>query len=211
MQLAAHELYDLHELTASCVNSITCMGIFLNQAQDPALRTMLQQHFPFHIADYNKKVALLQQNGIQIPFAASPLSASLTDPTSLPVQPAPPITPRTDAEAMNDREICLSYLLTLKRAGREYAWAAMEMANAELRSFLEHAFQMCSHQAYDVWQYMVQHGWYPVYPADQTNQQQIAAAYNPVPDVGGLTQGATGLPGANMGEPIMGTNAPTLM
>jgi len=29
---------------------------------------------------------------------------------------------------MNDREMATAYLLTLKRAGREYAWAAMETA-----------------------------------------------------------------------------------
>lgn len=210
MQLAAHELNDLNELTASCVNSITCMGLFLNQAQDPALRSMLQQHFPYHIADYNKKVALLQQSGMQVPFAASALSSTLTDPTRLPVPPETCPAPRTDAQSLTDREICLSYLLTLKRAGREYAWSAMEMANPEIRSFLEHAFQMCSHQANDVWQYMVQHGWYPVHPAGQEEQRLVAGIYTPVPDMGGLTQGATGVSGANMGEPVMGTS-PTLM
>ncbi|HLO03860.1 MAG TPA: spore coat protein [Symbiobacteriaceae bacterium] len=210
MQLAAHELYDLHDLTASCANSITSMGHFLQQAQEPALRSLIEQHLPFHVADYNKKVSLLQQNGMQIPFSASPLRATLADPTALPVPPAPAVTPRTDAQLLDDREICLSYLLTLKRAGREYAWAAMEMANAEIRTFLEQAFMLSSHQAYDVWQYMVQHGWYPVHPADQAGQELIAGAYNPVPATGGLRQGATGAPGAGMGEPVMGTGQ-TLM
>jgi spore coat protein CotF len=199
MQLAAHELYDLHELTASCVNSITCMGLFRQQAQDPALRSMLEEHFPYHIADYNQKVALLKQNGVKIPFSPSALNATLADPTTLPVAPAPAATPRVDAQELTDREICLSYLLTLKRAGREYAWAAMEMAHPEIRSFLEEAFQMCSHQGYDVWQYMVQHGWYPVHPADQKGQALIAGAYEPVPASGGLTQGATGVVGGAVG------------
>jgi hypothetical protein len=34
MQLAAHEVFDLHELIMSCVNSITNMGMFINMAQD---------------------------------------------------------------------------------------------------------------------------------------------------------------------------------
>jgi hypothetical protein len=39
---------------------------------------------------------------------------------------------------------------------------AMEAANPELRSFLQTAFMMsCSH-AYDVWQYMVSKGYYPL-------------------------------------------------
>lgn len=53
MQLAAHEAQDLHELTLSCVNTITNMACFLGQAQDAELKSMLQTHFPLHIQDYN--------------------------------------------------------------------------------------------------------------------------------------------------------------
>lgn len=54
----------------------------------------------------------------------------------------PSITPRTDLQEMNDREIATAYLLTLKRAGREYAWSAMEASNPGLRDFLKDAFTM---------------------------------------------------------------------
>ncbi len=33
MQLAAHELHDLNELTLSCVNSITNMALFMIQGE----------------------------------------------------------------------------------------------------------------------------------------------------------------------------------
>ena len=41
MQLAAHELHDLNELTLSCVNSITNMALFINKAKDPELKSLL--------------------------------------------------------------------------------------------------------------------------------------------------------------------------
>lgn len=59
----------------------------------------------------------------------------ISDVTLQMISPAPAVQPRTMVENMNDREMATAYLLTLKRAGREYAWAAMEMVNPEVRSF----------------------------------------------------------------------------
>jgi hypothetical protein len=58
MQLASHEVHDLNELTLSCVNSITNMALFINQAKDLELKSLLQKHFPYHIKDYNTKVVV---------------------------------------------------------------------------------------------------------------------------------------------------------
>jgi spore coat protein CotF len=70
----------------------------------------------------------------------------------------------------------------LKRAGREYAWAAMETANPELRSFLQTAFMMsCSH-AYEAWQYMVTKGYYPLTPAAKEEIDKIGSLYQVVPE-----------------------------
>lgn len=183
MQLAGHELHDLNELTLSCVNSITNMGLFINQAQDPELKGMLTRQFPYHLRDYNKKVEYLQQAaGSQAPFPVPEMQVKLASFTQPPTMPAPGVTPRTDAQALNDREIATAYLLTLKRAGREYAWATMEMSNPEIRLFLEDAFRMCARQAYEVWEYMAQKGWYPLQPAPQQAISTMAGMYNLVPE-----------------------------
>ncbi|MDD3653568.1 MAG: spore coat protein [Desulfotomaculaceae bacterium] len=179
MRLSAHELHDLHELTMSCVNSITNMACFINQAQDPQLKSLLQRHFPHHIQDYNIKVDLLQKAGVStLHFSAPQMQqVNINQPTNL-----QPVTPRTDVQQFNDREITTAYLLTLKRAGREYAWSAMECSNPEIRSFLENAFQMSSHHAFEVWQYMVQKGYYPVEAADQSSLNLYGRVYQPVPN-----------------------------
>jgi spore coat protein CotF len=91
-----------------------------------------------------------------------------------------PITPRTDVTQFNDREIATSYLLTLKRAGREYAWAAMEASNPGVRAFLEDAFTMASHHAYEIWQWMVKKGYYALQPASQQELNTIGNMYNTV-------------------------------
>lgn len=179
MQLTTHEAMDIHELTMSCVNSITNMGYFMNHIQDPELKAMLQRNFPLHLKDYNNKVEYLSlPEGAKSPLPVPDIQQALQSYTqaNTPI----PVTPRTDAQDFNDREIATAYLLTLKRAGREYAWAAMEMGNPEVRTFLEDAFRMCSHQAHEVWQWMVKKGYYPVEPAAASTLQTLGALYQPV-------------------------------
>lgn len=177
MQLAVHEAQDLHELAASCVNSITNMACFMNQVQDTELKSILQNHFPLHIQDYNMKVEYLSKTeGSTSKLTVPNLQPVLQSFTQAPINPLP-VAPRTMVQQFNDREIATAYLLTLKRSGREYAWAAMEMSNPEIRSFLEDAFRMCSHHAYDVWQWMVKKGYYPLEPAANTTLATLGNFY----------------------------------
>ncbi|WP_078547672.1 spore coat protein [Litchfieldia alkalitelluris] len=183
MKLAAHELQDLHELTLSCVNSITNMSYMLQHVQDPELKSIMERHYPFHIRDYNMKVEFLNQTeGAKKELPLFQEQRQLNNYTESPVLQYIPVQPRTIVQDMNDREMGTAYLLTLKRAGREYAYSAMEAANPELRSFLQTAFMMsCSH-AYDMWQYMVKKGYYPLEQADQTLVSKMGATYQLVPE-----------------------------
>ncbi|BCJ86524.1 spore coat protein [Effusibacillus dendaii] len=96
-------------------------------------------------------------------------------------QPYPPIQPEVRLNRLDDRAIATSYLLTLKRSGRDYAWAAFETTVPRLRGFLEDAFRMCSHQAYEVWQYMARKGYYPVVYAPQQTMTTLGHIYQQVP------------------------------
>ncbi|WP_102347184.1 spore coat protein [Bacillus sp. Marseille-P3661] len=182
MQLATHELYELHELTMSCVNSITNMASFIKQAEDQQLKSILQKHFPLHVQDYNMKVQFMNMaNGPTQTLHVPELNKMLQSYTHSPISKYPSVQPRTDVKVFNDREIATAYLLTLKRAGREYAWSAMEVANPDLRSFLENAFLMCSHHAFEVWQWMVKMGYYPLESAPQPALNNFSQMYQEVP------------------------------
>lgn len=183
MKMGAHELYDLHELTMSCVNSITNMAYMLEHVQDQEMKSILEKHFPYHVRDYNMKVEFLNQhNGAHKELPVLKISGNDVSMMSNLMNMAPPIQPRTAIQDMNDREMATAYLLTLKRAGREYAWAAMESANPEIRSFLETAFMMSSTHAYEVWQYMAKKGFYPFEPANEQSMQKIGAMYQVIPE-----------------------------
>jgi spore coat protein CotF len=183
MQLAAHELSVLSELTMSCVVSITNMAYMLQHVQDGELKAIVERHFPMHVRDYNMKVEFLHQTaGAEKELSLLKENGNLSDYTKSTFGQYPSIQPRTMIDNMNDREMAAGYLLTLKRAGREYAWLAMEAANPELRGFLQTAFMMsCSH-AYDMWQYMVGKGYYPLEPADATMVGKVGGMFQVIPE-----------------------------
>lgn len=183
MRLAAHEAHALNELTLSCVNSITNMGYMISHAEDPEFKSILEKHLPLHIRDYNMKVEFLKKmEGATKELPLLKEEGILPQFTNMVSPQAPAVQPRTIVDNMNDREMATAYLLTLKRAGREYAWNAMEMANPEIRSFCQTAFMMsCSH-AYEMWQYMVKNGYYLLEEANQNMVQQMGSMYTVVPE-----------------------------
>lgn len=180
MQLSSGELHNLSELILSCVNSITNMAMFKNQVTDSELKAMIENHFPIHVQDYNMKVKFVKDATAPTEKLNVPeLKKILQDFTKSPV-PTTPVTPRTDIQQLNDREIATAYLLTLKRAGREYAWSAMEASNPELREFLKDAFTMSCNHAYEVWQWMVKNGFYSLSTAPQTEITATGSIFNEI-------------------------------
>lgn len=192
MQLANHEMQDLNDLIQGCASAVTCMGLYINHAQDPDLKAMIMGHHPVHIEAYNRKLGYLQgQVGeSQQPMTAPVLEATLGTFNMTTMDPAPPVAPRTTAQTLDDREIAAAYLVQLKRSGREYAWAAMEMSHPDLRLLCEELFRTNSHHAFEVWQYMASRGYYPVRPAPERASQLLGGMYIPVTE--GVADGPLG-------------------
>lgn len=188
MKMATHESQELRELAMSCVNSITNMAYFRSHIQDPELKSMIDRHWSSHIQDYNMKVAYLTQpKGADTKLQLPDLNVTLRSYTETPMTSYSPAVPRTNVRDFNDREMATSYLLTLKRAGREYAWSAMEAGNPQVRLFLEDAFRMCCRHAYDVWQWMVKKGYYPVETMSDQDTFTMEQLYQMVQDPGPQT------------------------
>ncbi|MGX5592394.1 spore coat protein [Bacillus cereus] len=182
MQLATHELRDLSELIAGCYNTINTMSTYIQQAQDPELKQLLQQHFPLHVQDYNLKVEFVQslsEPNIE-KFQPSKLTPVLSSYLRTPVEELPPVTPDVSGAPPNDRAIATGYLLNQKSAALNYAGSVLECANPNLRTFLENAFLNSGRHAYDLWQYMVKKGYYPLSTAPESEVQTLATIYQPV-------------------------------
>lgn len=181
MKLTICELSNLNELITSCVNTITCMSLFKNQVTDPELKAMLCNHFPIHVEDYNRKVEFVKDacsatGKLNVPVLNSSIFSENLDKSKL----AEPVTVNTNVTNLTDREIALSYFLTLKRAGKEYAIASMEAVDPKLREFLKDAYTMSCNHSFEVYQWMAKHNYYPIILATGEQTGDISSIYNPI-------------------------------
>lgn len=182
MKLTICELSYLNELITSCVNTITCMSLFKNQVTCEELKSLLCTHFPIHVEDYNKKVEFVKNaetatGKLNVPELNTSIFSEDINTSKI----AEPVCINTNVTTLTDREIALSYFLTLKRAGKEYAIASMEAINPTLRQFLKDAYTMSCNHAYEVYEWMAKKNYYPIILSTGEQTGNIASIYNPIP------------------------------
>ncbi len=181
MKLTICELSYLNELISSCVNTITCLSLFRNQVKDEELKNILNEQFPVHVEDYNLKVEFVKNVDTATGKLNVPeLNTNLFTDNICQTKPAEPITVNTNVQTLNDREIALSYFLTLKRAGKEYAIASMEATNPKLRQFLKDAYTMSCNHSFEIYEWMAKHNYYPIVIAEGNQTGEIAKIYNTI-------------------------------
>lgn len=181
MKLTICELSYLNELITSCVNTITCMSLFKNQVTDPELKSLLCNHFPIHVEDYNRKVEFVKNvdtatGKLNVPELNTSIFSENVNKSRL----AEPVTINTNVTTLTDREIALSYFLTLKRAGKEYAIASMEATNPTLRQFLKDAYTMSCNHSFEVYEWMAKNNYYPIILSTGEQTGDISSIYNPI-------------------------------
>ncbi len=181
MKLTICELSYLNELISSCVNTITCLSLFRNQVKDEELKNILNEQFPIHVEDYNLKVEFVKNVDTATGKLNVPqLNTNIFTDDVCETKPAEPITVNTNVQILNDREIALSYFLTLKRAGKEYAIASMETMNPKLRQFLKDAYTMSCNHSFEIYEWMAKHNYYPIVIAEGNQTGEIAKIYNTI-------------------------------
>ena len=179
MKLTICELSYLNELITSCVNTITCMSLFKNQVTNEELKSILNTHFPIHVEDYNKKVEFVKNvdtasGKLNVPELNTLIFTENVEESKL----ATPVTVNTNVTSLTDREIALSYFLTLKRAGKEYAIASMEATNPKLRQFLKDAYTMSCNHSFEVYEWMAKNNYYPIILTTGEQTGNISSIYN---------------------------------
>lgn len=182
LALKTHEVAELNDLLASCANSINSMGLFVSQVKCQELKSIVEKHMAAHIQDYNMKVEWIEKGSSSQKLAVPPMPTATGGTHNL----LQSTTPDPNRTSLDDRAIATSYLLTLKRAGREYAWATFETTDPQLRMFLEDAFTLASRHAFEVGEYMCRKGYYPMEDAATTYVQKVAQTYDPVREMAGV-------------------------
>jgi spore coat protein CotF len=157
--LGAHELMQLHEVLTDTIDGINQFQLYRPHVKDQQLRTILDNQTNFMVQEYNNMVQTLnnQGRGQAIPYRAiknvSP-SYGLKNPA--------PNAPNISPAEMDDRDVASGMLGCHKSSATMRTMASLECSDPTLRHMLQQGSINCSEQAFEVWNYMNQKGYYQV-------------------------------------------------
>lgn len=175
--LGAHEVMEVHEVLTSEINDINTMQLYRQHVRDTQLAGIIDKQLQFAVQGYNQLVQSVQSKGMQsaVPYRA-PKTAT---PTYGLHQPAS-VSPAMTVNAIDDRDVASAILDLHKTGAGKKMIASLECADPQLRRTLQQSAVNCSEQAYEVWQYMNQQGYYQVPTMKEMTTNTMINTYQPV-------------------------------
>jgi spore coat protein CotF len=156
----AHEVMEVHEVLTCAIDGINSMQMLRQQVRDQRLGQMMDHQLQFAINEYNNMVQMIHQQGMgqATPYRAVKSQSQPVYGLDNPERMTPNLTPNQ----IDDRDISSIVLGFHKASAGKKMLAALECANPEIRRAMQQGAVNCSEQAYEVWQYMNQSGYYQV-------------------------------------------------
>jgi len=157
--LGAHEVMELHEVLNAAIDGINQLQMLMPLIRDNQLKSICANQLRFMNDEYNAMVRMLNQQGAgnATPYR-SPRNQAPVYGLDNPAQQSPNMRP----DQIDDRDIA-SMMLSLHKAGAaQKMHAALECADPAIRRFVQQSAVNCAEQAYEVWQFMNQVGFYQV-------------------------------------------------
>lgn len=158
-ELGAHEVMELHEVLTDTIDGINQFQLYRPHVTDPQLRNILDNQISFMTQEYNNMVQTITQHSRSesIPYRrvknVSP-SYGLNNPA--------PNAPNVSPDEMDDRDVASGALGCHKSSASLRMKASLEVGDPTIRRMLQQGAINCSEQAFEVWNYMNQKGYYQV-------------------------------------------------
>jgi spore coat protein CotF len=196
----AHEMMEIHEVLSAEIDGINTLQLYRPFVKDPQLRQMLDHQLQFMTNAYNNLVQMVHANGAgqAVPYR----TARQFTPAYGLDNPAPQ-SPNMSAQQMDDRDVASGMLCIHKNGAMKQLMGALETANPNLRRALQQGAMNCAEQAYEVWQYMNEKGYYQVPTMKEMTTNTMMNVYQ---TAGGAPM-AAGTQQSSMG---MGTQQPSM-
>ncbi|CAM4343534.1 spore coat protein [Paenibacillus alkaliterrae] len=174
--LGAHETMEVHEILTATIDGINLFQLYRPFAKDQQLIQMLDKQLHFTINEYNQTVQSLNQQGMSeaVPYRSIRNVAPIYG-LDNPV----PQSPNVSMNQMDDRDVASGMLGFHKTSATMKIIASLECANPQLRRMMQQGAVNCSEQAYEVWQYMNQAGYYQVPTMKEMTTNTVLNSYQP--------------------------------
>ncbi len=202
MPFGAHETMEAHEFLEEKLNMMNHFHIYRMQAQDPALRQMIERHLDDTVRAYNQLVSYTHNyqpvNPVSAQTPSTVHAVQQTQPNQIQYglnQPAPH-QPVFTTTTLNDRQISSALLQFHKTSAINSIHHSLECADPNVRQIMVNTAVNCSHLAYEVFQYMNQRGYYQVPTMKDHTAKTLLHSYQNAPQYQAAPTGATTATGA---------------
>ena len=175
--LGAHEVMEIHEVLLDTIDGINKFQMFAGFIRDGQLHSILDKHLQFMTQEYNNTVQALNNMGYAqaIPYRNSMPNYNPSYGLNNPA----PHSPRRSAQEIDDRDIAFGMLSTHKSSAIRRMMASLECADPQIREIIQQGAINCSQQAYDVWSFMNQRGFYQVPTMKERTTGTVLSTYTP--------------------------------
>jgi spore coat protein CotF len=173
-QYGAHEVMEVHEILTDAIDGINQFQLYRPHVTDPQLLQILDHQIRFMTDEYNLMVNALNNQGMQqaIPYRA-PKNATPAYGLNNPA----PQAPNASMNQMDDRDVASGMLGCHKASAVMKMMASLECADPEIRRMMQQGAVNCSEQAYEVWGYMNQRGYYQVPTMKEMTTNTMMTSY----------------------------------
>lgn len=182
MPFGAHETMEVHEILNEKIYLINLLGYLANETQTPQLRQMIDRHLQTVVQAYDQMVAYTHDYG-----AANHMPSVYGMPHTTPQEvqyglrnPAP--LPPLPQDAFNERHMVATLLLAHKNSAKNHMAASLECADPNLRHMMVNGAVTCSNQAYEVFLFMNENGFYQVPTMNDHTAKTFLHTYQPAND-----------------------------
>jgi len=190
--LGAHEVMEIHEILSGAINAVNSFDLYRPHIKDPQLRDIVSRHRDFAIQEYNSMVNSLQQRGVQ----PAPMFGYIGESSFSPKYGLRNPSPERPGGSIDDKGIASGVLGIHKCSATKRMTAAVECADPQVRQSIIQGAINCADQAFEVFQYMNQRGWYQVPTMQPNTTQTVLGHYQP-------TQGGPSpSPGFDLRQPV---------
>ncbi|MCR2804079.1 spore coat protein [Paenibacillus soyae] len=191
--LGAHETMEISEVLSAAITGINTMQLYRPYAKDPRLAQIMDKQMQFAINGYNQLVQTVQHlSGQPIQQQGTPYSAPRNFAPVYGLDNPAMASPNMTARQIDDSDVACALLGMHKASASMKIVAALECANPQLRSLMQQSAVNCSEQAYEIWQYMNQAGYYQVPTMKEMTTNTVLGHYQTanMPNMGSMNMNA---------------------
>jgi spore coat protein CotF len=170
-KFGAAEILQAHQVLSQHIDGINQFELYRQHVKDQRLMQILDSQVNHMFTGYQNLVRFLQNQGMgsAVPYRA-PKSSTIKYGLR---QPSPAVPNASDNE-MDDRDVASGMMFSIKASALQCTTAALESANPDLRNMMTNCAVSAINQAYEIFHYMNQKGFYQVPTlAEQTTQTMI--------------------------------------